>query len=65
MFAYSVFNSLNLANYSPYGLDFDRKPKLSLDLETNPDIKVSGTFIDYYLLLNTSLLNLLKLLQDF
>ena len=50
--AYNTFNSPNLANYSPYELVFSRKPKILLDLETDPDIKVSGTFTDYYTLLN-------------
>ena len=48
--AYNTFNSPNLANYSPYELVFGRKPKILLDLETDPDIKVSGTFKDYYML---------------
>ena len=48
MLAYNTFNTPNLANYSSYS----RKPKLLLDLETNPNIKVSGTFKDYYTLLN-------------
>ena len=51
-FAYSTFNSSNVANYSLYELVFSRKPKLLLNLETSPDIKVSGTFKDYYILLN-------------
>ena len=42
-FAYNTFNSLNLGNYSPYELTFGRKPKLLLNVETNPDIKVPGT----------------------
>ena len=46
--AYNTFNSPNLANLSPYELVFGRKPKIPLDFETNPDIKVSGTFTDYY-----------------
>ena len=37
-----------LANYSPCELVFGRKPKLLLNLETAPDIKVLGTFKDYY-----------------
>ena len=37
-FAYNTFNSLYLANYSPYELVFGRKPKLLLDLERDPDI---------------------------
>ena len=46
--AYNTFNSPNLANLSLYELVFGRKPKTLLDFETNPDIKVSGTFTDYY-----------------
>ena len=59
--AYNTFNSPNLTNYSPYELVFGRKPKIFLDLETDPDIKVSGTFADYYTLLNKRL----KCLQQF
>ena len=62
--AYNTFNTPNLANYSPYELHFRRKPKLLLDLETTPDIKVSGMFKDYYTLLNKRLQYLHKLLQD-
>ena len=40
-FAYNTFNSPNLANHSPYELVFVRKPKLVLDLETDPDIKIA------------------------
>ena len=65
MCAYNTFDSPNLENYSSYELVFGRKPKLLLDLETNPDIEVSGTFKDYYMLLNKSLQYLHKLLQDF
>ena len=65
MFAYNTFSSPNLANYSPYELLFGRKPKLLLDIETNPDIKVAGKFNDYYLLLNKMLQYLHKLLHDF
>ena len=42
-FAHNTFNSPNLANHSPYELVFGRKPKLLLDLETDPDVRVSGT----------------------
>ena len=45
---YNTYNSTNLPNYSPYELVFGRKPNVLLDLETNPDIKVFGTFKDYY-----------------
>ena len=50
-FAYNTFNTPNLGNYSAYKLVFDSKPKLLLNLETMADIKVSGTFKDYYELL--------------
>ena len=63
--AYNTFNSPNLANYSPYEVVFSRKPKILLDLETDPDIKVSGTFIDYYTLLNKRLKYLQDILQQF
>ena len=52
---YNTFNSLNLGNYSPYELLFSRKPKLLLDLETDLDIKISGSYKDYYTLLNKRL----------
>ena len=53
-----VYNSLNtpfLANYSSYELVFCRKPKLLLDLETTPDVKILGMFKDYYTLLKKGL----------
>ena len=62
-FAYNTFNSPNLANYSPYELVFGRKPKILLDLETMPDIKVTSTFIEYYDLLNKRLKYLHDILQ--
>ena len=62
IFAYNTFNTSNLTNYSPYTLVFGRKPKLLLNLETMPDIKISGTFKDYYNLLNKRLQYLHKLL---
>ena len=64
-FTYNAFSTPNLANYSPYELVFRRKPKVLLNLETTPDIKVAGTFNDYYNLLNKRLEYLHKLLQDF
>ena len=44
-FAYNTFNTLNLGNYSPYKLTFGRKPRPLINLDSNPDIKISGTFI--------------------
>ena len=64
-FAYNTFNIPNLGTFSPYKLVFGRKPKLLMNLETMPDFKISGTFKDYYELLNKRLQYLEKLLQDF
>ena len=64
-FAYKMFNTPNVGSYSPYKLVFGRKPKLLLNLETMPDIKVSCTLEDYYGPLNKRLQYLHKLLQDF
>ena len=63
--AYNTFNTPNLANYIPFELGFGRKPKLLVELETNPCIKVSGMLKDYYTLLNKRLQYLHKLLQVF
>ena len=59
-FPYNTFNSPNLGNYSPYELTFGRKPKLLLNVDSNPDIKVSRNFKEYYELLNKRI----KYLQD-
>ena len=64
-FTHNTFNSLNLANHSPYELVFGRKPKLLLDLEMDPDVRVSGTYREYFLQLSKRLGYLHKLLQDF
>ena len=64
-FAYNMFNSLNKADFSPYELVFGRKPKIWLNLETTPNIKVSGTFKDYHELLNKRLKYLHEILQNF
>ena len=49
--AHNTFNSPNLASHSPYELIFGRKPKILLNIETDPDTKISGTFTEYYKLL--------------
>ena len=64
-FTHNTFNSPNLANHSPYELVFGRKPKLLLDLEMDPDVRVSGTHREYLLQLQKRLEYLHKLLQDF
>ena len=43
---------------------FGRKPKLLLDLETDPVIKIAGTYKEYYMQLGKRLQYLHKLLQD-
>ena len=52
MFAYNMFNTPNLGNYSPYELTFGRKPRPLLNLDLNHDINVSGIFKEYYELVN-------------
>ena len=64
-FTHNTFNTPNLANHSPYELVFGWKPKLLLDLERDPDVKVSGTHKEYFLQLRKTLEYLHKLLQDF
>ena len=56
----NTFNTPNLGNYSLYELTFGRKPKLLIDVESNPDSKVSRSFREYYKLLNKRI----KYLQD-
>ena len=65
IFAYNIFNSPNLGNYSPYELTFGRKPKLLLNVESNPDIKVSRNFKEYYELLNKGIKYLHDILFNF
>ena len=65
MYAYNTFNSPNLGNYSLYELTFGRKPKLLLNVETNPDIKVSRNFREYYESLNKTIKYLQTLLFNF
>ena len=62
---HNMFNSPSLANHSPYKLVFGRKPKLLLDLETDPDVKVSGMYREYFFQIRKRLEYLHKLLQDF
>ena len=64
-FAYNTLNTPNLANYSPYKLVFGRKPKLLLNLETTPDIKVSGSFKEYFESLNKRIRYLHEIIQNF
>ena len=62
---YNTFNIPNLDNYSPYELTFGRKPKLLIDVESNPDIMVSRSFRKYYELLNKRIKYLQNILFNF
>ena len=42
-----MFNTPNLGNYSQYGFTFGRKPRSLINSDSNPNIKVSGTFREY------------------
>ena len=64
-FAYNMFNTPNLGNYSPYELTFGRKPRPLINLDTNADVKVSGTFREYYELLNKRIKHLQDILFNF
>ena len=62
-FAYNIFHTPNLGNYSPYELVFMRRPKILIDADL--DIKVSGTYKDYHTLLTKRLDYLQNILQNF
>ena len=64
-FAYNTFITPNLGNYSPYELTYGRKPRPLLNLDSNTDIKVSGTFKEYYESLNKRLKYLHDILLNF
>ena len=64
-FAYNTFNSPHLGNYSPYKLTFGRKARLLLNVETNPDIKMSRNLRKYYEYLNKRIKYLQNLLFKF
>ena len=64
-FAYNIFHTPNLGNYSPYELVFGRRPKILPNVETDLDIKVSGTYKDYHSLPTKRLDYLQNMLQNF
>ena len=64
-FAHNTFNTPNLGNYSPYELIFGRKTGCLLNLDSTPNIKVSGTFKECSELLNKRLKYLHNLLLNF
>ena len=55
MFAYITFHSPNLGNYSPFELTLRREPRILLKLETDPNVRISGTYKDYHTLLTKRL----------
>ena len=63
--AYNTLNTPNLGNFSPYELHFGRKLKPLLNLDSNLNIKVSGTFKEYYKSLNKMLEYLHDILLNF
>ena len=65
MFAYNTFHSPNLGNYSPFELTLRREPRILLNLETDPDVRISGTYKDYHTLLTKRLKYLQNMLQNF
>ena len=65
MFACNMFNTLNLGNYRLYELTFGRKLRSLLNSDSNSDIKISGTFKEYYELLNKRLKYLHDILLNF
>ena len=64
-FAFNTFHSPNLGNYSPFELTLRREPRILLNLETDPDTRISGTYKDYHTLLTKRLKYLQNMLQNF
>ena len=64
-FAYNTFHSPNLGNYSPFELTIRREPRTLLNVETDPDVRISGTYKDYHTLLTKRLKYLQNMLQNF
>ena len=64
-FAYNIFHTPNLGNYSPYELVFRRRPKILINIERDLDIKASGAYKDYHTLLTKRLDYLQNMLQNF
>ena len=64
-YAYNTFNTSNLGNYNPYELTFVGKLRPVLNLDSNPDIKVSGTLEEYFELLNERIRYLHDILLKF
>ena len=65
MFAYNTFHSPNLGNYSPFELTLKREPRILLNLETDPDVRIAGTYKDYHTLLTKRLKYLQNMVRNF
>ena len=63
--AHNTLNSPDLTKYRQYKLMFSRKPKIFINIETDPDIKISGNFTEYYKLLEKQMKYLQDMLQQF
>ena len=64
-FAYNTCHSPNLGNYSPFELTLSGEPKTLLNMETDPDVRISGTYKDYHTKLTKRLKYLQNMLQNF
>ena len=65
MYSYNTFYSLNLNWFDPNELVFGREPRVLIDLETDPNVKVSGTYKECYKLMHKMLKYLQKSLFNF
>ena len=65
MYSYNTFNNPNLGNHRPYELTFSRKSRPLINLDSNPSIKVSGTFREYYECLDKRIKYLQNILFNF
>ena len=62
MFAYNIFHHSQLRKLLPNELIFGRRPRILINIETDPDIKISDTFKDYHMMLTKRLHYLQKML---
>ena len=65
MCAYTAFYAPNLGNHSPFELTLGRESRILLHWETDPDVRISGTYKDYHKLLTKRLKYLQNILQNF
>ena len=55
MYSYNTVCSPNLNDLSAFKVVFNRKARMYIDLETDPNIKVTSTYKEYYELFNKRL----------